>query len=104
MAHITGGGIEGNLCRIIPDGLTAEISLPQIRSLPVFKYIKLQGNVEDEEMLRTFNCGVGFVLVVSQEGKEDAVRRISQHYPCYEIGRITKGDRKIAMKGRLSWL
>lgn len=55
-------------------------------------------------MLRTFNCGVGFVLVVSREGKEDAVRRISQHYPCYEIGRITKGDRKIAMKGRLSWL
>ena len=104
MAHITGGGIEGNLCRIIPDGLTAEISLPQIRPLPVFKYIKLQGNVEDEEMLRTFNCGVGFVLVVSREGKEDAVRRISQHYPCYEIGRITKGDRKIAMKGRLSWL
>ena len=40
------GGIEGNLCRIIPDGLTAEISLPQIRPLPVFKYIKLQGNVE----------------------------------------------------------
>ena len=104
MAHITGGGIEGNLCCIIPDGLTAEISLPQIRPLPVFKYIKLRGNVEDEEMLRTFNCGVGFVLVVSREEKEDAVRRISQHYPCYEIGRITKGDRKIAMKGRLSWL
>ena len=104
MAHITGGGIEGNLCRIIPDGLTAQISLPQIRPLPVSKYIKLQGNVEDEEMLRTFNCGVGFVLVVSQEGKEAAIRHISQHYPCYEIGRITKGDRKIAMNGRLSWL
>ena len=104
MAHITGGGIEGNLCRIIPDGLTAQISLPQIKPLSVFKYIKLQGNVEDEEMLRTFNCGVGFLLVVSQEGKEAAIRHISQHYPCYEIGRITKGDRKIAMNGRLSWL
>lgn len=104
MAHITGGGIEGNLCRIIPGGLTAEISLPQIRPLPVFKYIKLQGNVADEEMLRTFNCGVGLILVVSAAGKDDAIRRISQYYPCYEIGRVIKGDRKVTMNGRLSWL
>lgn len=104
MAHITGGGIEGNLFRIIPDGLTAAISLPQIRPLPIFKYIKLQGNVDDKEMLRTFNCGVGFVLVVANAGKEDTIRHISQYCPCYEIGRIIKGDRKIAMNGRISRL
>ena len=66
--------------------------------------IKLQGNVEDEDMLRTFNCGVGFILVVSAAGKDDAIRRISQYYPCYEIGRVIKGDRKVTMNGRLSWL
>lgn len=55
-------------------------------------------------MLRTFNCGVGFILVVSAAGKDDAIRRISQYYPCYEIGRVIKGDRKVTMNGRLSWL
>ncbi len=65
MAHITGGGIEGNLCRIIPDGLSAKIDLSKVRILNIFKYIRNSGNISDEEMLRTFNCGVGFNLVVS---------------------------------------
>lgn len=54
MAHITGGGIEGNLCRIIPDGLRAKIDLSKIKILNIFKYIRNNGNISDEEMLRTF--------------------------------------------------
>ena len=50
MAHITGGGIEGNLCRVIPDGLTAKIDLAKINILPIFKYIKHRGNIDDKEM------------------------------------------------------
>ncbi|MBD5464370.1 MAG: phosphoribosylformylglycinamidine cyclo-ligase [Lachnospiraceae bacterium] len=103
MAHITGGGIEGNLCRIIPRGMTAEIDLSQIRTLEIFSYIKRMGNVSDEEMLRTFNCGVGLCMVVKEEKKDMAIRHISRYYDCYEIGRIEKGSRKIRMINGVDW-
>lgn len=103
MAHITGGGIEGNLCRIIPGGMTAEIDLSKIRTLEIFSYIKQMGNVSDEEMLRTFNCGVGLCMVVKEEKKDMVIRHISRYYDCYEIGRIGKGSRKIRMINSVDW-
>ncbi|MBD5542916.1 MAG: phosphoribosylformylglycinamidine cyclo-ligase [Lachnospiraceae bacterium] len=103
MAHITGGGIEGNLCRIIPMGMTAEIDLSKIRTLEIFSYIKRMGNVSDEEMLRTFNCGVGLCMVVKEEKKDMAIRHISRYYDCYEIGRIEKGSQKIRMINSVDW-
>ncbi len=104
MAHITGGGIEGNLCRVIPEGLCAKIDLSKIRVLNIFKYIRNHGNISDDEMLRTFNCGVGFIVVVSQRDKEMVIKHISQFYDCYEIGSIEKGEEKILFDKRLSWL
>lgn len=104
MAHITGGGIEGNLGRVIPDGLTAEIDLSKIRPLPVFKYIKQNGGVSDEEMLHTFNCGVGMNIVVSQKDAAAVIRHISEFYDCYEIGRICTGDEKVRYVNRLEWV
>ncbi|MDE6627381.1 MAG: phosphoribosylformylglycinamidine cyclo-ligase [Lachnospiraceae bacterium] len=104
MAHITGGGIEGNLCRVIPDGLSAKIDLSKIRILNIFKYIRNSGNINDEEMLRTFNCGVGFNLVVSQRDKDMVMKHINQFYDCYEIGKIEKGDNKIVFEKRMNWL
>lgn len=103
MAHITGGGIEGNLCRIIPGGMTAEIDLSKIRTLEIFSYIKQMGNVSDEEMLRTFNCGVGLCMVVKEEKKDLSIRHISRYYDCYEIGRIEKGSRKIRLVNSVDW-
>lgn len=103
MAHITGGGIEGNLSRVIPDGLCASIDLSKIRVLPIFHYIKMRGNIAEEEMLQTFNCGVGFNLVVKQEKKREVMEHVSKWYPCYEIGTIERGDRKIAFFGRMDW-
>ncbi len=103
MAHITGGGIEGNLCRVIPDGLCASIDLSKIRVLPIFQYIKRMGNITDEEMLQTFNCGVGFNLVVKQDKKKEVMEHVSKWYPCYEIGSIEKGERKIAFYGKMNW-
>lgn len=70
MAHITGGGIEGNLCRVIPEGLTAEIDLGRLRIPEILKYIKKNGKVSDEEMLHTFNCGAGFLLVTEEKCKD----------------------------------
>ena len=104
MAHITGGGIEGNLCRVIPDGLCAEIDLSKLRVLPIFKYIRNSGNISDDEMLRTFNCGVGFNIVVSYKDKDMVMKHIGKYYDCYEIGTIKKGDRKIVFENKLNWL
>ena len=104
MAHITGGGIEGNLCRVIPDGLSAKISLAGIRILNIFKFIRDNGNISDDEMLRTFNCGVGFIIVTSQKDKKSVMKHVSRTYDCYEIGSIEKGDKKIVFEGRLDWV
>lgn len=104
MAHITGGGIEGNLCRVIPDGLSAKIDLSRLRILNIFKYIRNNGNISDEEMLRTFNCGVGFNVVVSQKDKVAVMKHINRFYDCYEIGRVEKGDVKVWFEKRMSWL
>lgn len=103
MAHITGGGIEGNLCRIIPDGLSAKIDLSKIKTLNIFRYIRNAGNISDEEMLRTFNCGVGFNVIASQRDKADIMKHIKQFYDCYEIGKIEKGDKKIVFENRINW-
>lgn len=104
MAHITGGGIEGNLCRVIPDGLSAKIDLSKIRILNIFKYIHHNGGISDKEMLRTFNCGVGICMVVSKRDRNMVMKHINQFYECYEIGRIEKGENKVVFENRMSWL
>ena len=104
MAHITGGCIEGNLCRIIPEGLSAKIDLSKIKILDIFKYIRNNGNISDEEMLRTFNCGVGFNIVTNQKDKAAVMHHVSRFYDCYEIGVIESGDCKVKFENRLNWL
>jgi phosphoribosylformylglycinamidine cyclo-ligase len=83
MAHITGGGIVENLPRVLPEGLGAEIEKDQIKSLPIFDFMK--DYVEESEMYRTFNMGVGMILVVSQENLD----KILNGSDGYTIGRIT---------------
>jgi len=104
MAHITGGGIEGNLNRVIPDGLGAVIDLSKLRVQNIFKYIRNAGNIGDAEMLRTFNCGVGFILVVSERDADFVKACVSKMNDCYEIGRIESRPDKIAFESRINWL
>ncbi|MDE7018984.1 MAG: phosphoribosylformylglycinamidine cyclo-ligase [Lachnospiraceae bacterium] len=99
MAHITGGGIEGNLSRIIPEGLCAEIDLCRIKPLPIFNYIQKAGNIEEEEMLSTFNCGVGLIVVTPNEQKEEVIAKVEEYYSCYEIGAMVQGQKKVMYKG-----
>ena len=103
MAHVTGGGIEGNLCRIIPAGMTAEVDLSSVRTLPVFQYIRRYGNISDVETLRTFNCGVGLVVVAPQQHKSTVMDHVARFYDCYEIGRVIEGDRRVQFVNRLVW-
>ena len=104
MAHITGGGIEGNLRRVIPQGLCAKIDVSKIRILPVFEFIRDKGNITDIEMLNTFNMGVGLMLVVPEKAKDKVIKHISKSYDCYEVGVITKGNERIKFTGRLKWV
>jgi phosphoribosylformylglycinamidine cyclo-ligase len=104
MAHITGGGIKENLNRILPAHLNAEIDLSEIRILPVFKIIREAGDVDGNDMLRTFNLGVGMILVI-ERGAEDAVLGTIKKLggAGYSIGRITKGNKTVDCIGRLKW-
>ena len=68
MAHITGGGLSENIIRVVPDGLGLDIDAAAIVLPPVFEWLQREGAVEDAEMWRTFNCGIGFVLVVPPAG------------------------------------
>lgn len=104
LAHITGGGIGENLDRILPEGLDASVDLGKIRILPVFKTIRKFGAVEDADMLRTFNLGVGIAAVVRREFADEAVAHLAgEGVAAYEIGAIVRGERKVAFAGVLRW-
>jgi phosphoribosylformylglycinamidine cyclo-ligase len=104
MAHITGGGIGGNLNRILPAGLDARVELDRLRILPVFQFIREQGEVDDADMLRTFNLGVGLTIVAAPDAAPKVQAHLSeQGCACYPIGTIVKGEQKVAFSGSLSW-
>jgi phosphoribosylformylglycinamidine cyclo-ligase len=73
LAHITGGGFPDNLPRVLPKGLGAALDLATFPVPPVFRWLAKQGGVEESEMLRTFNCGIGMVVVAAREGAEEAL-------------------------------
>lgn len=104
MAHITGGGFQGNLNRVLPAGTNALLDLGKVQVLPVFKTIRLAGKVDDADMLRTFNLGVGMTLVVAPDAVDAVAGHLAeQGHRSYPIGRIVEGDRTVVYKHQLSW-
>lgn len=102
LAHITGGGIQENLDRILPTNLDATIDLSKIRVLPIFKLLKKFGALEDADMLRTFNMGVGIAAVIKHNFVSEAIMRITKfNIDAYEIGVIKQGSKKIQFTGAL---
>jgi phosphoribosylformylglycinamidine cyclo-ligase len=96
MAHITGGGITENLPRILPKGLAASVDIGSWTVLPVFEHLRELGNVEQDEMLRTFNMGVGLIAVVRAEKFKRVTGLLDRAGEKFHvIGRIVKGDRKV---------
>lgn len=93
LAHITGGGFLENIPRILPDGVSVEINRGTWPELPVFGMMQKLGNVSDKEMFRTFNMGIGFVIVCAKLHSENFKDQISN---CFEIGRI-KGSSDLAI-------
>ena len=101
-AHITGGGIVDNIKRIIPKSLTASIDMNKIKTKKIFKWIKNNG-VNNEEMIKTFNCGVGFCLIINRENLSKVIRIFSRVYKPYIIGKIISGKEKIKLNESISW-
>jgi phosphoribosylformylglycinamidine cyclo-ligase len=96
MAHITGGGITENLPRILPKGLAACVNLGSWPVLPIFEHLRELGNVEQDEMLRTFNMGIGLIAVIPAEKYNRAKGILERaNEKSYLIGKIQKGDRKV---------
>ena len=101
-AHITGGGLVENLLRSIPKELSLEIDLSKIKIKKIFKWLKKK-KISDEEMMRTFNCGVGFCLIIPPKNFEKIRKVFPKKYSPYEIGVITKNNRKVILKNSLKW-
>jgi phosphoribosylformylglycinamidine cyclo-ligase len=94
MAHITGGGITENLPRILPKGMAAQVELGSWPVLPIFEHLRELGDVPQEEMLRTFNMGIGLIVVVPAEKFRKAQALLSRaEEKFYVIGRVIKADR-----------
>ena len=93
LAHITGGGLSGNICRVIPDGLVAVVERASWDFPDVFQWIQKNGNIADGEMLNTFNCGMGMVLVAAAEDAPAVVENLeAQGEKVWLAGRIEKAE------------
>ena len=101
-ANITGGGLADNIKRIIPDKLTATIELNNIKTNKIFKWLK-QNNIEDKEMLKTFNCGVGFCLIVNPKNLDKISKFFTKEFKPYIIGKIDSGKNKVNLNGKIDW-
>ena len=101
-ANITGGGLSDNIKRIIPDKLVAEIYLNKIKTSSIFKWLKKNG-ISDKEMLKTFNCGVGFCLVINSKDLKKVIKCFASKYEPYVIGKISKGNNKVRLNGSINW-
>jgi phosphoribosylformylglycinamidine cyclo-ligase len=105
MAHITGGGLLENVPRVLPEGLHARIDAALWPQPRLMAFLQAQGNIEPEEMARTFNCGVGMALIVSQ----DDVKKVSETLESageivFEIGRVKRGAKGCTVAGTAgSW-
>ena len=89
MAHITGGGLTENIPRVLPEGLTAELDKNSWPLPPLFRWLQQQGNIADAEMYRTFNCGIGMVVIVASDQAEAATQLLqAEGEQVIRIGRI----------------
>ena len=89
LAHITGGGISENITRVIPEGLGIEIDLSAWQMPAIFRWLQTSGRIEEQEMLRTFNCGIGMVLLVAEDSADEVCRTLTEaDEPVYRLGRV----------------
>jgi len=86
MAHITGGGIPGNISRCMPEGITAHIDYNSWKMPEIFSKIMCAGEILEDEMKKVFNLGIGFCVIVPEWGVDDALMTIAPYHECWVIG------------------
>ena len=101
-ANITGGGLADNIKRVIPEDLVAEINLTKINPSKIFKWLK-KNDITEKEMLKTFNCGVGFCLIINPQNLFKVKKYFTNKFKPYVIGKITKGKNKVKLNGNINW-
>ncbi len=101
-AHITGGGIIENIVRSIPNNLSINIDLSKIKTKKIFRWLK-SNNVSDLEMLKTFNCGVGFCIIVDKKNINKIKKYFNKDYMPYEIGYISQNIKKLNLFNSIKW-
>ncbi len=101
-AHITGGGIIENITRSVPSHLSVNIDLSKIKIKDIFKWIKSK-NISDKEMLRTFNLGVGFCIIVEKKNINKIKKYFHKSFIPYEIGNISESKKKLNFYNKLLW-
>ena len=98
LAHITGGGLTDNIPRILPEGRSVRIARDTWPVLPVFKLMQEIGRVSDREMYRTFNMGVGMVIICAEQDAETVKSHLQEHDEAiYEIGQVVEGEREVVI-------
>tara|TARA_B100000963_G_scaffold350783_1_gene361490 strand:- start:1039 stop:2067 length:1029 start_codon:yes stop_codon:yes gene_type:complete len=101
-AHITGGGLVENLLRSIPEKLNLSLNISKIKIPKIFKWLKSK-KISDKEMMRTFNCGVGFCLIVSKKNVKKINKLFPKNLKPYEIGFITRKNNKVNLIDSFKW-
>ncbi|WP_440910319.1 phosphoribosylformylglycinamidine cyclo-ligase [Candidatus Pelagibacter sp.] len=101
-ANITGGGLADNIKRVIPDNMVADIDLNKIKILKIFNWLKEKG-ISENEMLKTFNCGVGFCLIINKKNLNKVQSYFPKDYKPYVIGKIINGKNKVKLNGSINW-
>tara|TARA_B100000700_G_scaffold304442_1_gene377096 strand:- start:1457 stop:2488 length:1032 start_codon:yes stop_codon:yes gene_type:complete len=101
-AHITGGGLIENIIRSVPKNLDVNIDLSKIKTKKIFNWIKKQ-KISDKEMLKTFNCGVGFCLIMNKKNVKKIFKFFSNEFKPYYIGYVSKGNNKLNLSNKIKW-
>ena len=101
-AHITGGGILENIIRSVPEKLTVNLDLSKIKVNKIFSWIKSK-NISDHEMLKTFNCGVGFCIIIDPKNLNKTKKFFTKEYKPYIIGKIIYGKGKVKLNKKIDW-
>ena len=96
LVHITGGGLTENIPRVLPDGLSARIETTSWDTPAVFDWLQSEGNIETDEMRRTFNCGVGMAVIVGADKADEATRLLNASgETAWRLGSIVAGDGEV---------
>ena len=101
-ANITGGGLKENIVRVLPSNVSANIDLYKVKPNSIFKWLHYQG-VNDMEMLKTFNCGVGFCIIIKSKNLNKIKKYFTKNFQPYVIGKIVKGKKDIYLNGKIEW-